>query len=229
MAGAHHADGRLGHGFRCKPSVLVYFLIRRRRPKPLQPNGCAFVPNVPFPAKGSGRLDSNPRIDGRREYLFLVAYRLFGEQFPGRHRNDARGDAVFSQQALCPQSDVRFGTGADENDLRIRHVAKDVGSHCRLSGRRVPFPVQREQLLARQHQGRGPVLPLKGHFPPHSRLVGVGRPEDDQVGNGSQGRQVLHRLVRRPILAEADTVVGEDVNNGLPHHRRQANRRPHVI
>jgi hypothetical protein len=40
--------------------------------------------------------------------------------------------------------------------------------------------------------------------------------------HGAQRGQVLHRLVGRPVLAEADGIVGEDVDHPLAHQRGEA-------
>jgi len=60
-------------------------------------------------------------------------------------------------------------------------------------------------------------------------LVGVGRADDRQIGDGAQGSQVLDWLVGGAILANTHAVVGEDVQGRQVHERAQAHRRPHVV
>src|SRR5579883_163358 len=70
---------------------------------------------------------------------------------------------------------------------------------------------------------------LDGDAPGCGGLVGVAGTNDDQVGNGSQGRQLLNWLMRRAILAQADAIVGKDIDGFEPHQRCQANGGTHVI
>ena len=46
---------------------------------------------------------------------------------------------------------------------------------------------------------------------------------------GAQRRELLDRLVRRPVLAEPDAVVGEDERRRDPHQRGEPDRRLHVV
>ena len=48
-------------------------------------------------------------------------------------------------------------------------------------------------------------------------------------GIGAQRREVLDRLVRRAVLAQADRVVRPDVDDGQAHDAGQPHRRPHVV
>ncbi len=50
-------------------------------------------------------------------------------------------------------------------------------------------------------------------------LVGVARAEDEQSRDRTQRSQLLHRLVGRTVLAHADGVVREDVDDGDLHER----------
>ena len=54
-------------------------------------------------------------------------------------------------------------------------------------------------------------------------------PDDVDVRRGAQVRQLLHRLVRRPVLAEPDRVVRVDVDHRQVHQRRQAHGALHVV
>ncbi len=44
----------------------------------------------------------------------------------------------------------------------------------------------------------------------------------DQAGNRAQRNQLLHRLVRGTVLADADRIVREDVDDRQFHQRAQA-------
>ena len=54
-------------------------------------------------------------------------------------------------------------------------------------------------------------------------------PKHDEARNGAQRNQLLHRLMRGPIFADADGIVREDVDDGKFHQRAQANGRAHVV
>ena len=75
----------------------------------------------------------------------------------------------------------------------------------------------------------GPVVLLERELPRQRRLVGVGRAHHVHVRRGAQVGQLLDRLVGRAVLAQADRVVGEDVDHRQVHQRRQAHRALHVV
>ena len=60
-------------------------------------------------------------------------------------------------------------------------------------------------------------------------LVGVSGTHDVETGDGAQRREVLDRLVRRAVLAEADRVVGPHVGDRQLLDRGEPDRRPHVV
>ncbi len=66
-------------------------------------------------------------------------------------------------------------------------------------------------------------------LPGHHGLGGVAGPDDHQVRHRAERRQVLDRLVRRPVLPDPDRVVRPDVHDGQLGERRQPHRRAHVV
>ena len=75
----------------------------------------------------------------------------------------------------------------------------------------------RRQVLAGQRQDRRASVLLQRDLPAFGRLDRVGRAEDQQVGDGAQGGQMLDRLVGRAVFAEADGIMGHDVDRrGMP-------------
>src|SRR5262249_8073999 len=84
-------------------------------------------------------------------------------------------------------------------------------------------------VLAREHEHGGRVVSLDGHLPRTAGLVGVARAQHDDPRNGAQVGELLHRLVRRPVLADADAVVCIDPDGAQPGDRRQPDWRSHVI
>ena len=95
-----------------------------------------------------------------------------------------------------------------EHDVRVSlRAGDDVGA----VGDRAPGAgaVEHRQILPREDEHAGTD---EGHrHPPGVRgLIGVRRPDGDQLRDGAQADQLLDRLVRRAILADGDAVVGED-------------------
>ena len=80
----------------------------------------------------------------------------------------------------------------------------------------------------RQDQRGGPVA-LDGDAERLGRLVGVGRADDPQAGHGPHAGQLLDGLVGRAVLAEADRVVGPEVDDLGLAEGGQADRAPHVV
>ncbi|MCH8102429.1 MAG: right-handed parallel beta-helix repeat-containing protein [Chloroflexi bacterium] len=88
--------------------------------------------------------------------------------------------------------------------------------------------VEHGQRLAREDERRRPRA-LDRQPPAGGRLVRVGRPQHGQSRYRAQRGQVLDRLVRRAVLAEADRVVGEDEDDVRLLERRQSQRGTHVV
>ena len=84
------------------------------------------------------------------------------------------------------------------------------------------------QVLAGEHERGGAVAGQRAD-PCRGRFLAVRRAEHLHVGDGAQRDQLLDRLVRRPVLADADGVVGEDIGDGQVHERGEAHRVLHVI
>ena len=82
--------------------------------------------------------------------------------------------------------------------------------------------------LAGQHDHRRSVV-VDGGLPGGRRLVGVGRADHLELRDGAQRGQVLDRLVRRAVLADADGVVAEDEHRPWLRERGQADGRAHVV
>ena len=70
---------------------------------------------------------------------------------------------------------------------------------------------------------------MEGGFPGLRHLVGVGRADDGEVGNGAQGGHLFDRLMGGPVFADADAVVGEDEDGGHAHEGGEADAGAHVV
>ena len=66
-------------------------------------------------------------------------------------------------------------------------------------------------------------------LPALDRLDRVARPEHVEVRDRAQRREMLDRLMRRAVLAEADRVVRHHVDDALAHQRREPDRRPAIV
>ena len=84
------------------------------------------------------------------------------------------------------------------------------------------------QVLPGQSQDARPPRGFQRDLPA-SGVSTVSQAEHVHVRDGAQRRQVLDRLVGRAVFAEADRVVGHDVDDALAHQRRQADRGPAVV
>ena len=90
--------------------------------------------------------------------------------------------------------------------------------------------VEHRQVLPRQREARpGRSVFSSDGAPAHRGLVGVGRADDVEAGDGAQRGQVLDRLVGGAVAAEADRVVRPDEDRRQLHQRGQPDRRAHVV
>ena len=80
-----------------------------------------------------------------------------------------------------------------------------------------------------KQQARRAVAALDRRGPRDRGLDGVARAPDVHVRDQAQARRVLDRLVRRPVLAEADRIVREHEDRAQLHQRRHAQRVARVV
>ncbi len=184
-----------------------------------------------MPTLGDPRFDRQARAHGRRQDGFAPRGGQRLEQLPARHRDTAHCDA-FGLQALRRRDDQSdLGAARDQDHLglppgRIReHVCAAAQTLCR----RVAIAVERRHVLPGQHQGDRVSPGLQRDAPRHRRFVRVAGPNHDQVRNRAQRGELLHGLVRRPVLAERDAVVGEHVHDVQLRQGGQPNWRAHVL
>src|SRR5262249_51579957 len=60
-------------------------------------------------------------------------------------------------------------------------------------------------------------------------LVGIGRPEHDHPGNRAQADELLDRLMRGAVFAQADRIVREHMKRRKLHQCREPQRWPHIV
>ena len=168
------------------------------------------------PAEADRGLDGNTH-GACGQNLAAVGVGLLFKQLPARHRDDPRANAIGFQQILRRHCDrdlgarghqdgaaFAFGLGQDIAALRGHVLGRVLRAHSR-------------QALAGQcqHRRRGP----RGQrqLPGLGCLYGIRRAEDVHIRRRTQHGQMFDRLVRRPVLAQTDGIVGHDIRNPQAH------------
>ena len=59
--------------------------------------------------------------------------------------------------------------------------------------------------------------------------MGIGRPQHHDIRDRAQRDELLERLLRRPVFAEPDRIVREDVEDRYFHQRGEPDRRTHIV
>ena len=85
-------------------------------------------------------------------------------------------------------------------DAILDAVAPHIGPP-RSVGRADLSSIERRHRLTAENERHRMVAFLNRNPPGYRGLVRVARPEDDQVGDRTQRRELFDRLVRRPVLA----------------------------
>ena len=73
------------------------------------------------------------------------------------------------------------------------------------------------------------MLCLRHDSPRLHHLVRIAGPKDDEAGDRAQRRQMLDGLVRRPVLAHADGVMGKHMDRRYLHNGAQPNWGPSIV
>ena len=143
----------------------------------------------------------------------------------------ARGNALAFERFISINAERDFATGADQDHRRlaVQGLGENIGAAGQTCGRRVARAVQGRQRLTAQRQTGRLMLEADDDAPRLDDLVGVGRAERDESGDAAQRKELLDRLVGRSILAHADRVVGEDIDDRKLHQRGKADGRFHVV
>ncbi len=215
----------------CEPELLQEMLQRSGRTERVHSDDRPTVTHIAVPPQSRCLLDADPRPHGRRQHFVAVLPRLAVEQLPTRHAHHARLDATRRELIARRQREVhlRPRRQQDHIGLAVRRVGEHVGPLRDTRGRREDRPIEGRQVLPRQdHRGRL-IVELDEDPPGLDDLVRVGRSEDEEAGHGTERRQLLHGLMRRPVFADADRVVREDVHDGDLHQGGQADRPTGVV
>ncbi len=170
-----------------------------------------------------------PRQDG------LAVGRVLGfEPLPARQAHDPRPDALLLERLRRADRQLQLGPGPDHDQIRPSRVSGCVAQDVTAASHAVAG------LLGRARQDRrvfwrdriravGTVDALHGAAPGRGGLVGVAGPDHVQVRDGPQRRHLLDRLVRGSVLADADRVVGPDVDDLQAGEGGQPDGAAHVV
>ena len=179
-------------------------------------------PTHSVPPERAGGLHGHAGPEAGRQDRVAVGRGLRREELEGGHADHPRADAVGGQQPAGAQGDGHLRAGADQD--AVVAVGQHVGPPLDLVG-----AVEDRQPLAGEDQHRGRVAALQGDAPRRGGLVGVGRPQGDQVRHGAQRGQVLDRLVGGAVLSQRDRIVGVDEDRPQAAQRGQPHRVLHVV
>src|SRR5262249_18835133 len=102
------------------------------------------------------------------------------------------------------ESDLAASSDQDHLRLPIGSVGQYIGTPPQTGRRRIATAIQRGEWLASQHQAGRLMLEWNNDAPSLDDLVGIGWPQCDETRDAAQGDELLDRLVRRPIFADAD-------------------------
>ena len=211
----HLLPGRGDDVLRREAELLLQLLQRRRRAEGLHADPCPVAADVALPAERRGLLDRHARRHRRRQHAVAVLLVLLARTAP---------TTACSPRAPRPppRSAARRRPRTAPPRCRCRAAARRACRPARRPGRRRRGATPAAAAyFARSSVGSawrvrtratGSWLELHDDPPGLDHLVGVGGPDRDQAGNRAQRGQLLDRLVRGPVLADADRVVGEDVD-----------------
>ncbi len=208
------------------PNLACSTFIGADSPKVLMPMTVPVVPTQRSQPNGAGLLHRDPGRHRGRQDLVAVGRRLLVEQLHRRHAHHPRADPVGGELLVGLDGHRDLAAGGDEDDLGVAlgRVGQDVGAAGDAGRGGVAAAVQGRQRLAGQHQRHRLVPDRHDHPPGLDDLVGVAGPHVDHAGHGADRGEVLDRLVGGPVLADADRVVGVDVDQRQLHQRREPQR-----
>ena len=164
------------------------------------------------------------------QHLVLVGVVLALEELPAGQADDARGDSVGDELLMGLDGQRDLAAGRDQDHLG---VALGVGEHIAAAaqpiGRGVLRAVQDRDVLAGENERHRLVVAVHRRPPGLGDLVGVGGANHVQTRDRPQRGELLHRLVGRAVLAEADRVVREEMDDRQLHQGGEPDRRARVV
>ena len=153
------------------------------------------------------------------------------EQFEARHRNDARRDALRCASSLRASTAIATSEPVAKIETSARSSAAGdlIGARARSGSRRRAELRSCGRFCRVSASTLGPISGLERELPALGGLDRVAGAEHDQIRNGAQRREMLDRLMRRAVFAEADGVVRHHMDDALAHQRGEPDRRPAIV
>lgn len=174
---------------------------------------------VALPTHGGGRLDGQCR-DAVGDDLQSVRLVLRIEDLEAGDGDNTGNDAVLLLQVLGGiDTDAHLGARGNDGDGSVRSLQDDVAT---LEGILDGGVLELGQVLAGEGEDGGGVLGGQGGVVGSAGLVAVSWTPDHAVGQGTEVRQGLDRLVGRTVLSQTDRVVGRDVDDANVRESGQA-------
>mmetsp|Transcript_47355 Transcript_47355/g.118246 ORF Transcript_47355/g.118246 Transcript_47355/m.118246 type:complete len:271 (-) Transcript_47355:1535-2347(-) len=162
------------------------------------------VVEVALPAQGEGRLEIHASQVGvgSRNHALLVLGRLFPEEVPAGHGDDADTDALVHEQLLGFNGEVQLAAAASQQrsfaGVAGRPVLQDVGALGHLV-ERTALQLRHSPSAEGHDAGAGAIL--QPHCIRAGSFVAVCRAEHQHVGRGADQRDGLDGLVCGSVLA----------------------------
>ena len=104
-------------GFRRNAEMLVEILRRRARAETVHADELSVLSEIARPAERRDRRFDGDLYRTRSQNGVTICCRLFLEQLPGRHGDDARGHALLRKQLARLHRNLNFRAGCKECDL----------------------------------------------------------------------------------------------------------------
>mmetsp|Transcript_36829 Transcript_36829/g.88610 ORF Transcript_36829/g.88610 Transcript_36829/m.88610 type:complete len:732 (-) Transcript_36829:7-2202(-) len=152
------------------------------------------------------------------EYTGLVVGALRIEQFGTRQRNKPDGDL---QQPRSLHAELHLRSRANQGDLGVGILLEHVSTLGNLVG---GGPLQMLATLAGEAEEGWPGAVLKRSSISPAALIPICWSKHQQIGLGPHLGQHLHRLMGRPILPQANGIMGHDVDHLEPAQGGQPHR-----
>ena len=210
--------------------MLVEILVRRAGAETIMPTK---APSEPISAPSPGaRRPRSPTLTGavaddrRRASLRAAASNnsKTAPRRPGRRCRAARRNF----RASTRDRDLRAG-GEDRHARPRRRPARSRRRRRRSGSRRRCAVRSCGRFWRVSASTLGRSCASQRELPALGGLDRIARAEHQEIGDRAQRGQMLDRLMRRPVLAEADGVVRHDMDDALAHQRGQPDRRPAII
>ena len=166
------------------------------------------------------RFDRDDRQRGR-QHRVAIRLTLPIEPARARHRHDAHVESLRREVLLRLDRELQLGAGREQRRAGVGGLVHDIAATPdQHQIGRMARPIR--HALARQQQCRRSGALLDRGLPRAERLEHVGGAPDFQIRNQAQRGRVLDRLVCRAVLAEADRIMREHMNDALLHQRGHA-------